>query len=682
MAGAVVGGGVAAMHYTGMLALEVPARMTWSVPLVIASVILGIVWSAAALYVACRSIGKWRTWLAAALLTVAIVTMHFTAMGAVQFVPDPTRAPASLLFSPDALALVLAGAAAIILGMCFVAAIGERRTDDKLQRQKLLLDAALTNMSQGLCMFDAGGGIILFNDRYAQLTRMSAASLQGRTLLDVVRTRNLPVSPEAFVAEVVEAMRQGKTNTRVIETAEGRMLRVIERSRPEGGWVATLEDITEWQKAQAQIAHMARHDALTNLPNRTYFREKLEDALGRIGRGTQVAVFCLDLDRFKEVNDTLGHPVGDELLLEVARRLRECIRDGDTVARLGGDEFAIVQVGRALKLAETSALATRLIETISAPFTIQGHQILIGATLGISIAPDDGADPDQLLKNADLALYRAKGDGRGNYRFFEAGMDARALARRTLELELRTALAKGEFELQYQPLLDIKTSTINCCEALLRWNHPQRGLVLPTEFIWLAEETGLIIPIGDWVLRRACAEAARWPQAVRVAVNVSPAQFKNRNLISAVEETLASTGLPADRLEIEITESVLLQEGDTLTTLHALRGLGMRIAMDDFGTGCSSLSYLRSFPFDKIKIDRSFVSELAAGGESMAIVRAVTALGRSLGISTTAEGVETREQLSLLRAEGCNEVQGFLFSPALPAAEVEKMLRRRLRIVA
>ena len=608
--------------------------------------------------------------LAATLLTVAIVTMHFTAMGAVQFVPDPTRAPASLLFSPDALALVLAGAAAIILGMCFVAAFGDRRTDDKLKRQKLLLDAALTNMSQGLCMFDASGGIILFNDRYAQLTRMSAASLEGRTLLDVVRTRNLPVSPEAFVAEVVEAMRQGNTNTRVIE-----------RPRPESGWVSTLEDITEWQKAQAQIAHMARHDALTNLPNRTYFREKLENALSRIGRA-QVAVFCLDLDRFKEVNDTLGHPVGDELLREVAHRLRECVRDEDTVARLGGDEFAVVQVGRELKLAETSALATRLIETISAPFTIHGYQILIGATLGISVASDDGADPDQLLKNADLALYRAKGDGRGNYRFFEAGMDARALARRTLELELRTALSRGEFELQYQPLLDIKTSNINCCEALLRWNHPQRGVVLPQEFIWLAEETGLIIPIGYWVLRRACTEAARWPEGVRIAVNVSPAQFKNRNLVPTVEEALASAGLPANRLEIEITETVLLLEGDALATLHTLRGLGIHIAMDDFGTGCSSLSYLRSFPFDKIKIDQSFVSELAAGGESMAIVRAVTGLGRSLGISTAAEGVETAEQLSLLRSEGCNEVQGFLFSPALPAAEIEKMLRRRLRVVA
>jgi EAL domain-containing protein (putative c-di-GMP-specific phosphodiesterase class I) len=251
-----------------------------------------------------------------------------------------------------------------------------------------------------------------------------------------------------------------------------------------------------------------------------------------------------------------------------------------------------------------------------------------------------------------------------------------------LELELRTALSRGEFELQYQPLLDIKTSNINCCEALLRWNHPQRGVVLPQEFIWLAEETGLIIPIGDWVLRRACTEAARWPEGVRIAVNVSPAQFKNRNLVPTVEEALASAGLPANRLEIEIAETVLLLEGDALATLHTLRGLGIHIAMDDFGTGCSSLSYLRSFPFDKIKIDQSFVSELAAGGESMAIVRAVTGLGRSLGISTAAEGVETAEQLSLLRSEGCNEVQGFLFSPALPAAEIEKMLRRRLRVVA
>jgi diguanylate cyclase (GGDEF)-like protein len=459
---------------------------------------------------------------------------------------------------------------------------------------------------------------------------------------------------------------------------------VIEQPRQEGGWVSTLEDITEWQKAQAQISHMARHDALTNLPNRRLFRERLEGALRRVTRGEQVAVFCLDLDRFKEVNDTLGHPVGDELLKEVARRLSKCVREGDTVARLGGDEFAVVQVGGELQVAETSALANRLIEVISAPCTIQDHQLIIGATLGISIAPDDGADPDQLLKNADMALYRAKGDGRGSYRFFEAGMDARAQARRVLELDLRTAMSRGEFEVHYQPLLDIKTSNIICFEALLRWNHPQRGLTLPLEFISLAEDTGLIVPIGDWVLRTACADAARWPHDVRVAVNISPAQFKNRNLVASVTAALSAAGLAANRLELEITESVLLQETDaTLATLHKLRALGPRISMDDFGTGYSSLSYLRSFPFDKIKIDRSFVSELAVRGHSMAIVRAVTGLGRSLGISTTAEGVETKEQLALLRSEGCNEVQGHLFSQARPAAEVDKMLaKRRLRVVA
>jgi diguanylate cyclase (GGDEF)-like protein/PAS domain S-box-containing protein len=680
--GAVVGGGVAAMHFTGMLALEVPARITWSPDLVMASIALGIVCAVFALYVAAQPDMRGRTLIATALLTLAIVSMHFTAMSAVLLVPDPTRVAGSLSLSPTSLSLVVAGAAAIILGMCFVAAIGDSRSKDKLRRQKLLLDAALANMSQGLCMFDPDGRIILFNERYQELT--GAAALEGHSLLDVIKSRVLPGSPEEFVAQVVAAMREGKTNTRVIETTGGRTLRVIEQPRQEGGWVSTLEDITEWQKAQAQISHMARHDALTNLPNRRLFRERLEDALRRITRGEQVAVFCLDLDRFKEVNDSLGHPVGDELLKEVARRLSECVREGDTVARLGGDEFAIVLVGSELRVAETSALANRLSEAISAPCTIQDHQLIIGATLGISVAPDDGSDPDQLLKNADMALYRAKGDGRGSYRFFEAGMDARAQARRFLELDLRTAISRGEFEVYYQPLLDIKTNSIICFEALLRWNHPQRGLSLPSEFISLAEETGLIIPIGDWVLRTACADAARWPRDVRVAVNISPAQFKSRNLVASVSTALSAAGLAANRLELEITESVLLQDTEaTLATLHKLRALGLRISMDDFGTGYSSLSYLRSFPFDKIKIDRSFVSELAVRGDSMAIVRAVTGLGRSLGISTTAEGVETSEQLALLRSEGCNEVQGYLFSPARPAAEVDKMLsKRRLRVVA
>ncbi len=429
---------------------------------------------------------------------------------------------------------------------------------------------------------------------------------------------------------------------------------------------------------------MARHDALTDLPNRTLFRERLDQALRSVGRGERVAVLCLDLDRFKDVNDTLGHPIGDHLLKEVAGRLSECLREGDTVCRLGGDEFAIVQVGSELQLRDTSALANRVIEVVGAPYFIQGNHVIVGTSVGISVAPDDGSDPDQLPRNADMALYRAKGDGRGSYRFFETGMDAMAQARRILELDLRAALSHGEFEVHYQQILDVNTDRIKCFEALIRWKHPQRGMILPADFVPLAEETGLIVPIGDWVLRRACMDAARWPQDVRVAVNLSPAQFRNRNLAPSVLAALAASELAPNRLELEITETVLLHDNAaTLATLHRLRGAGIRIAMDDFGTGSSSLSYLRSFPFDKIKIDRSFVHELASRGDSMAIVRAVTGLGRSLGVSTTAEGVETGEQLALLRAEGCNEAQGFLFGPAVTAAEVEKMLfKGSLRVVA
>jgi diguanylate cyclase (GGDEF)-like protein len=453
---------------------------------------------------------------------------------------------------------------------------------------------------------------------------------------------------------------------------------------PGRGWVATFEDITEWQQAQAQISHMARHDALTNLPNRTLFREQLEQALRRVTRNEMVAVLCLDLDRFKGVNDSLGHPIGDELLKEVARRLSGCIREGDTVSRLGGDEFAIVLAGAKLQIAEVSALAGRLIEAVGAPCIIQGHQMIIGTSIGISVAPNDGSDPDQLLKNADMALYRAKADGRGAYRFFETEMDAQAQARRLLELDLRAALLHGEFVVHYQPIHDITTDRISCFEALVRWNHPLRGMIPPANFIPLAEETGLIIPIGDWVLRTACKDAAGWSQDVRIAVNLSPVQFKNRNLVTSVMAALSASGLIAKRLELEITESVLLQDSEaTLAILHTLRGFGVRISMDDFGTGYSSLSYLRSFPFDKIKIDRSFVHELATRSDSMAIIRAVTGLGKSLGISTTAEGVETREQLALLRSEGCDEVQGNLFSSPRPAADVERMLSKgQLRIVA
>jgi diguanylate cyclase (GGDEF)-like protein/PAS domain S-box-containing protein len=687
LGGAVIGCGVAVMHYTGMLAVQLPGLVTWSPDLVVASIALGISFGGLALFVAARS-DDWRnTLLAAVLLALAIVSTHFTAMGAMSFIPDPARVIDAVSLSPTSLSLVIAATAVIILGMCLVAAWSDRHSQDKLRHQKVLLDTALENMSQGLCMFEADGRIMLFNERYARMTGLSAAWLNGRSLLDVIQHRKasdeFAHQPEELFARVIADVREGKSTTRIITTA-GQSLRVNEQPMQGGGWVSTLEDITKWQEAQAQILHMARHDGLTNLPNRTLFRERMEHALCRVARGGQVAVHCLDLDNFKDVNDSLGHPIGDELLKQVARRLGECVRDGDTVARLGGDEFALVQVSGELKASDISSLAGRVVEVVGAPYEIQGHQVVVGTSIGISVAPADGSDPDQLLKNADMALYRAKADGRGTYRFFEAGMDARAQARRLLEIDLRGALFRGEFEVYYQPIHDLKTDQIICFEALVRWNHPLRGLTPPADFVPLAEETGLIVPIGNWVLRKACLDAAGWSRDVRVAINMSPTQFKNRDLVPSIVAALSASGLAAHRLELEITESVLLQDSEvTLATLHRLRNFGIRISMDDFGTGYSSLSYLRSFPFDKIKIDRCFVHELASRGDSMAIVRAVTGLGSSLGFSTTAEGVETSEQLALLRTEGCTEVQGYFFSPPRPAAEVETMLHdRRLRVVA
>jgi diguanylate cyclase (GGDEF)-like protein len=411
-----------------------------------------------------------------------------------------------------------------------------------------------------------------------------------------------------------------------------------------------------------KIAHMARHDGLTDLPNRMWLRERLGHALAAVHRGEQLAVLYLDLDHFKSVNDTLGHPIGDELLKAISGRLRHCVRETDVIARIGGDEFAIVRTSLR-DSQEASALARRLGEVIRAPYDIEGHAVIVDTSVGIAIAPNDGVDPNELLKNADMALYGAKTDGRGTYRFFEPEMDARMKARRTLELALRGALERGEFELNYQPLLHLGRNRVSCCEALLRWRHPERGMISPAEFIPVAEETGLIGPLGEWVLRKACTDAAHWPDEVKVAVNLSPIQLMNRNLLPVVMNALAASGLPSRRLELEITEAVLLQNTDrTLTTLHQLRELGVGIAMDDFGTGYSSLSYLLRFPFDKIKIDRGFIAGLPDDHESVAIVRAVAGLASNLQIATAAEGVETQAQLETVRALGCTEMQGFLFS--------------------
>ena len=435
------------------------------------------------------------------------------------------------------------------------------------------------------------------------------------------------------------------------------------------------EDIADRKRAEAQIARLAHYDPLTELPNRVLFQKDLSDALARRSRtGDQLAVHFIDLDRFKTVNDTLGHPLGDALLRIAAERLRSCVREGDTVARLGGDEFAVVQSGLT-DLAGATKLAERVVEAMAAPFDLQGHQVMIGASVGVAVAPSDGDDADELLKKADMALYRAKADGRGAFHFFERAMDEQLQARRALELDLRRALVAGEFQLYYQPLYNLGDDRVTGCEALLRWNHPDRGMVSPADFIPIAEEIGLIVQLGEWVLREACAEAATWPDHVRLAVNLSPAQFRDRGLVRTVVSALAVSGLPAERLELEITESVLLQDNvANMGMLHDLKALGVRISMDDFGTGYSSLSYLRSFPFDKIKIDQTFVRDILEDSDAMAIIKAVLDLGASLGIVTTAEGVETQEQLDALRDQGCAEIQGYFISRPAPASEIARML--------
>jgi diguanylate cyclase (GGDEF)-like protein len=431
------------------------------------------------------------------------------------------------------------------------------------------------------------------------------------------------------------------------------------------------------EERKAQIIHLARHDALTGLANRLALQERLDQTVAMAGRGQTSAALCLDLDRFKAVNDTFGHPTGDLLLQAVAERLLACVRDVDIVSRLGGDEFVVLLVG--LDLPEQAAVvAKRVVRALSEPFDLAGQVVSIGCSVGIAITPQDATSGTALLKRADTALYRAKLEEKGSWRFFKPEMDAHLQERMVLERDLRDALQNGAFELAYQPLYNLANNRLCGFEALLRWHHPVRGVVGPATFIPIAEETGLIVPIGAWVLRQACAEAMHWPDDVKLAVNLSVVQFKTQGLVQTVRQVLADCDFPATRLELEITETVLLtNNGPALARLHELHDMGIHVAMDDFGTGYSSLSYLRSFPFDTIKIDQSFIRDLSDHADSRAIVRAVVALANSLGMTTTAEGVETEEQLAELRRDGCTDAQGYLFSKPLWAAEARLLLADR-----
>ncbi|CAO4166545.1 EAL domain-containing protein [Methylorubrum populi] len=554
-----------------------------------------------------------------------------------------------------------------------------KEQEDQLKRGNSQLDAALSNMLQGLCLYDAEGGLLVSNRRFADMLGIDAASLRpGMSLRDIAglveaasgddgRAFNLLMEQQAL-------LQRGSSGSLCCPIRTDCIVSVRQQPTAEGGWIATYEDVTLRYEAEARIITMARRDTLTGLANRMVFGERLEEASAHLGEGVGFATLCLDLDRFKEVNDTLGHPVGDNLLRSVADRLQGCLRDTDLVARLGGDEFAIVQSGPQVR-ADAIVLAKRLIAAFQSPFVLDGHIVTVGLSIGISLAPEHGTSPEKLLKSADLALYRAKANGRGGWCFFDEEMDLELRKRRALESDLKQAVRNDEFELVFQPIVKLDRQRIACCEALLRWRHPVRGYVSPAEFVPLAEETGLIGEIGEWVLHRACAEAATWPSGIGVAVNVSPAQFKNAAVVRAVKAALAASGLPSNRLELEITESVLLTDNmATLATLHTLKRIGVRVAMDDFGTGFSSLSYLQSFPFDKIKIDQSFVRNLELTGNARLIVRSVIGLGRSLGITTTAEGIETEAQLEQLRLEGCEEGQGYLFSRPVPSARIRELV--------
>jgi len=558
----------------------------------------------------------------------------------------------------------------LVIALGIVRELKLREFSDGLESSNMKLDLALENSPQGLAMLDQDERVIVSNRRYAELYGIVPALVTpGMTLTEVIQLRIShglidDAGQDGFLPDAGGA-------SKVQHLKDGRSMLVSRQAMPTGGWVVTHEDITHHQQIEAKILHMAHHDPLTDLANRTSLLQRIGEALARLNRhGEAFAVMMLDLDHFKAINDTLGHAVGDALLRSIAARLKSCVHGTDCVARLGGDEFAIVQTAPRNLREAAVALASRVRDAVRTPFDLDGQQISLGTSIGIAVAPDDGADADQLMRNADLALYRSKSEGRNDFRFYDPAMDADARARHSLELALRNSMMCDDFFLEYQPILTIN-SEICGVEALIRWHRPGGGVVSPAEFIGIAEETGLIVSLGEWILRQACADATHWPPGVKVAVNLSPAQFSG-DIVAVVTSALASTGLDPRRLELEITESILFHANDrSLGALHRLKALGVSVVLDDFGTGYSSLNYLLQFPFDKVKIDRSFISDIATRPDCAAVVCAITALARSLRMLTTAEGVETVVQFKLLQAAGCSQVQGYLFGRPRPFGDLD-----------
>jgi diguanylate cyclase (GGDEF)-like protein/PAS domain S-box-containing protein len=790
LGGAIVGLGVAFAHYLGIWAVHPSGRIIWSWSIVGLSVGQAVCLGSLSLAAATRREGTNGTIIGAILLTLTILSHHFSAMGAVQLVPDPTGDAVGAAFSPVSVALLIASTALAVLGASLAAAVADRR-----QRR---LASAVNNMSQGLVMFDAAERLVACNDRYLQMYGLPPDLVKpGCTLRDVIghriATGSLDRDLEQYRDELLTAMAEGRTVSWIVQTKDGRDISVANRPIGGGDWIGTheditvrrhaerelertksfldtvvenvpeiilvkdvpdlryvfinraaeqymgiprehvlgktaseifpepaaktiaahdrellqagrqtffdehtlimpggekrivtskrlpiagedgkpryllgvIEDVTERREAEARIAHLAKHDALTELPNRTGFSEHLQKMLGNASESLEsFALLCIDLDRFKEVNDVFGHSVGDELLQVIARRL-QAAGEGAFVARLGGDEFGILTAGNR-QASNAAALADRLLACVANDVEVGGRPLRMGFSIGVAVYPSDGMDDATLMSNADAALYRAKAEGRGTVRFFEPEMDKRLRERRMLQHDLHTAIGRGEFRLYYQPQARIN-GEITGFEALLRWHHPERGVVAPAAFIPIAEESGLIVELGEWALREACREAASWPNPLHVSVNLSPVQFKHGDLDLLVHSILLETGLAASRLELEITENALISDfAGGLAMLRRLKALGLGIAMDDFGSGYSSLSYLHSFPFDKIKIDRTFVSNINRNPQSVVLIRGIIALGHGLDLPIVAEGVETKEQLDFLAQATCDEVQGYYIGRPLP----------------
>ena len=686
--GAVIGSAIGVMHYVGMQALIVPGNLSWEPSLVFASLAISIPFATAAMMTFHFQTGPKAIIAAGGLLTLAICTLHFTAMGAVTIQPNPTITFQGYGINRPNMALAVAGVTFVVLLTALAAAAIQRiniRCESVLREQNALFEAALHHLPVGLSMFDGEQRLIMCNPAYRKLYDLSEEqAYPGVSFSEIVLNYVKGTSGEQdeihlenarnWINEHVSKLGLGNVLTETVQLSDGRS--IFKRVGPiaGGGWVDVQEDVTAARQSDEKIRWLARHDGLTGIANRFQFRERLERQFECYDPRLGFALHWIDLDRFKEVNDQYGHQVGDGYLRSVAHRLATSLRAGDLVGRIGGDEFAILQVGGGRKdLAEQ--FAARILKTISQPHDVLGHKLNANASVGIALAPQHGQDPDQLFTHADAALYHAKSRGRGLVVVYSPESVEPAVVPNPLRSELQQAVERDELVLHYQPIVDLRERKVASFEALMRWKHPTRGMIPPSQFISLAEETRLIVRMGAWALRRACTDAMSWPDGIKVSVNLSGVQIECCDLYEIVTETLERSGLKPHRLQLEITETVFMRDRErTQMMLRKLHELGVTIALDDFGTGFATLNYLRTFPFDKIKIDRSFVHEVSQHHENLAIVRSVADLATELNIRSVAEGVETLAELAAIRLAGYDEAQGFYFSLPVPARAVSRTI--------